>query len=186
MKSLNIEHSPASLSFAPGKVEKEILDEIKIFLDYEAMLSDDYFLLWEWFNLLTDDFTYEVPVRVSRERHSSHSLYPKGSYHQMDDKFIIQKRLERLETEKAWAEESPSRLRRVISGVLAIPGNDHQHYLVRSSFISYRGVDRLDGDILSGQRHDVLRKTNEGYKLAKRVVYLDHTVLPTRNLGFFF
>ncbi|MEH7237804.1 aromatic-ring-hydroxylating dioxygenase subunit beta [Bacillus sp. JJ1562] len=187
MKSLHISHSPAEKTFLPGKVERKVLEEIKDFLDYEAMLLDDYHLLWNWFSLLTDDFLYEVPVRVARERHSNQSLFPEGSYHQQDNKFFILKRLERLETEKAWAEESPSRLRRVISGVIVMPGNDENHYLVRSSFILYRGRDKIDGDILAGQRHDVLRRDeNGGFKLARRVVYLDHTTLPTRNLGFFF
>ena len=186
MKSLNIDYTPAAQRFIPGQVSKEVLEECRTFLDYEAMLLDDYFLLWDWFNLLTEDYTYEVPIRVARERHSGQPLFPPGSYHQKDNKFLILKRLERLETEKAWAEESPSRIRRVISGVIAMPGEDENHYNVRSSFILYRGVDRVNGDILCGQRVDVLRREGDGLKLAKRVVYLDHTVLPTRNLGFFF
>ncbi|MGK7377318.1 aromatic-ring-hydroxylating dioxygenase subunit beta [Planococcus sp. 1R117A] len=186
MKTLKIDSSPAAVGFISGQVHKEVLDEIKEFLDYEAMLLDDYFLLWDWFNFLTDDFSYEVPVRVARERHSSQPLFPPGSFHQKDNKFFVMKRLERLETEKAWAEESPSRIRRVISGVMAMPGEDENHYRVRSSFILYRGVDRVDGDILCGQRHDILRRDGDGLKLSRRVVYLDHTVLPTRNLGFFF
>lgn len=186
MKPLTIENSPAAANFKPNLVKKEELDDIKTFLDYEAMLLDDYYLLWEWFGLLTDDFSYEVPIRVGRERHSSQSLFPKGSYHQQDNKFFVLKRLERLETEKAWAEESPSRIRRIISGVMAMPGETEDSYLVRSSFMLYRGVDRMEGDLLCGQRHDVLKKENDSFHLAKRIVYLDHTVLPTRNLGFFF
>ena len=186
MKSLTVENSPAASKFLPGQVSKEITEECRTFLEYEAMLMDDYFLLWEWFNLLTDDYTYEVPVRVARERHSGHPLYPKGSFHQNDNKFFVLKRIQRLETEKAWAEESPSRVRRLISGVIVMPGDDENHYRVRSAFILYRGVDRVDGDILCGQRHDILRREADGtLKLAKRVVYLDHTVLPTRNLGIF-
>ncbi|MEH7248615.1 3-phenylpropionate/cinnamic acid dioxygenase subunit beta [Neobacillus niacini] len=186
MKSLKVENSPAAEVFLPGQMKREIVDEIKDFLDYEAMLLDDYHLLWDWFHLLTDDFTYQVPVRVARERHSSQPLYPEGSYHQNDNKFFILKRLERLETEKAWAEESPSRVRRVISGVIVMPGDDENHFRVRSSFVLYRGRDRIEGDTLFGQRHDVLRREANGLKIARRMVYLDHIALPTRNLGFFF
>ncbi|MBM4764993.1 aromatic-ring-hydroxylating dioxygenase subunit beta [Bacillus sp. B15-48] len=186
MKKLKIKNSTSIKTFLPGQVERAVVDEIKDFLHYEAMLLDDYHLLWDWFQLLTDDFLYQIPVRVSRERHSGQSLYPEGSFHQNDNKFFILKRLERLETEKAWAEESPSRVRRVISGVMVMPGEDENHYHVRSSFVLYRGRDRIEGDVLFGQRHDLLRRDTDGLKLAHRVVYLDHTTLPTRNLSFFF
>jgi 3-phenylpropionate/cinnamic acid dioxygenase small subunit len=186
LQKLPITNLPSIVNFKPGQVDPIIVEEIRQFLDYEAMLLDDYQLLWDWCNLLAEDFHYKIPVRIARERHSGQPLFSEKSVHMEEYKPVIKLRLERLETEHAWAEEPPSRLRRVLSGVLVGPGKDENHFKVRSSFILYRGRDRVNGDIVAGQRHDILRKENGGYLLVERIVYLDHVVIPTGNLSFFF
>jgi 3-phenylpropionate/cinnamic acid dioxygenase small subunit len=45
--------------------------------------------------------------------------------------------------------------------------------------------DRAGHDLLSGERHDVLRRVDNGWQLARRRVILDNTTLPTLNLTFF-
>nr|WP_274517315.1 aromatic-ring-hydroxylating dioxygenase subunit beta [Thermus thermophilus] len=48
-----------------------------------------------------------------------------------------------------------------------------------------RPWDRPDFTFLSAERQDLLRRENGGWKLARRLVILDHSTLPTHNLSFF-
>lgn len=53
---------------------------------------------------------------------------------------------------------------------------------VRSNFLFVR-VKRDDpAQLLSGERHDVLRFDGSDLKLARRLILLDHSFLPTENL----
>ena len=157
----------------------------RAFLDHESRLLDDGNQLWRWFALLAPDIRYEVPIRLSRERRSNVGEYAGTGYHMREDHASLRMRIERLDTEHAWAEEPPSRLRRVVSGVEIIGQPAADEYEVSSSFLLMRGRDQVDADLLAGQRHDVLRTDGSRLLLAKRTIYLDHTVLPTPNLGIF-
>ncbi|HYX91065.1 MAG TPA: aromatic-ring-hydroxylating dioxygenase subunit beta, partial [Myxococcaceae bacterium] len=96
--------------------------------------------------------------------------------------------VERLETGFAWAEDPPSRLRHFVSNVRVdlIPERQAE-VAVRSNLLVYRSRwDKPLYDLLSAERHDVLRQVNGGWKLARRRVILDNTTLPTLNISFFF
>ncbi len=161
--------------------------EIRTWLDVESMLLDDTRRLWEWHALLNQDMTYTVPVRVTRERWSNLPDFPEGAVHQADNWFTLRMRIQRLFGEHAWAEDPPSLLRRVVSGVVVTPGEDEAHYAVRSAFILHRSRQRFSPELWAGQRFDVLRREDDGsLKLAKRVVHLDHVSLPGASLSFFF
>ncbi len=43
-------------------------------------------------------------------------------------------------------------------------------------------VDTADHDMLSAQRHTTLREAGERYRITDRTVYLDHSILNTKNL----
>ena len=40
-------------------------------------------------------------------------------------------------------------------------------------------------DLICGERHDTLRRVDRDWRLARRLVLLDHTSLPTENLAIF-
>jgi len=42
--------------------------------------------------------------------------------------------------------------------------------------------DTADHDMLSAQRHTELRDEGDGYTITARTVYLDHSILNTKNL----
>lgn len=158
------------------------------FLTFEASLQDDNRRLWDWFGLLTDDFEYIVPVRINRESRSKKPIFGRG-YHVKDDASMIRRRIERVDTEHAWAEEPPSRLRRVVSNGLISQIDSAgigQEYDVQTSFLVYRArLNDPSGDLLAGHRRDILVDTDGGLKLKRRIVFLDHTTIPTSNLSFF-
>ncbi|HEU4340878.1 MAG TPA: aromatic-ring-hydroxylating dioxygenase subunit beta, partial [Candidatus Binatia bacterium] len=41
-------------------------------------------------------------------------------------------------------------------------------------------------DLISGERQDLLRRRDGGWKLARRLILVDQAVLGTRNLAIFF
>lgn len=109
-------------------------------------------------------------------------------FHLDEDRASLEMRVERVETGYAWAEDPPSRLRHFVTNVRAEAAEDADGELaVRSNVLVYRSRwDRPGHDLLSGERQDVLRADEDGWRLARRLVVLDSTTLPTLNLSFFF
>jgi ethylbenzene dioxygenase beta subunit len=151
------------------------------FLYREAELLDDG-RFREWLDLLTEDVRYRVPVRVTRER--GESGVSAEMFHLDEDRDSLALRVDRLETGFAWAEDPPSRVRHFVTNVRPRPQGDE--LAVRSNVLVYRARwDRGEHDLLSGERHDVLRPGPGGLRLAARTVVLDATTLPTLNLAIF-
>jgi 3-phenylpropionate/cinnamic acid dioxygenase small subunit len=154
------------------------------FLFLEAELLDDR-RHREWLALLTPDVRYRAPVRIT----TAHSL--EGSAladmaHFDEDHYSLTKRVERLETEHAWAEDPPSRTRRHISNVRCWEGDAPGEILVRSSLLLFRSRgDVQPPDLLSARRTDLLRDEGDGLRLARREILLDESVLRTQNLAVF-
>lgn len=151
------------------------------FLFREAELLDSR-RFWDWLSLLTDDVTYQVPVRYTSEGADEHSS---TMFHFNESRQTLQWRVERLDTEMAWAEGPPSRTRHFVSNVRVTPRSADE-LEVRSYLLLYRnrgGEERHD--LLSGERYDVLRWTADGWRLTKRTVLLDQVTLGTQNLAIF-
>jgi 3-phenylpropionate/cinnamic acid dioxygenase small subunit len=94
-------------------------------------------------------------------------------------------RVNRLLTEHAWAEDPPSRTRRLVSNVRVrelSPGEAE----VKSYLMLHRSQwDTTGYDLLVAERQDVLRLELGQWRLLRRLVLLNHTVLGTPNLGIF-
>jgi ethylbenzene dioxygenase beta subunit len=159
------------------------------FLYHEAELLDEG-RYREWLGLLTPDIRYQVPIRVAKERGAGDNAVTgvaTNMFHLDEDRDSLELRIDRLETGFAWAEEPPSRIRHFVSNVRTAPVEGRtDEVAVRSSVLVYRSRwDRAGHDLLSGERHDVLRRVDNGWQLARRRVILDNTPLPTLNLPFF-
>ena len=89
-------------------------------------------------------------------------------------------------TKSAWAEDPPSRTRRLVTNVLVEETDKPQEYSVRSYLLVTRSRFNFDEyDLISAERRDILRSDGEGFKLAKREILLDQAVLGTPNLAIF-
>jgi ethylbenzene dioxygenase beta subunit len=160
----------------------DLVREVEGFLYAEAELLDDG-RLREWLELLADEVVYRVPVRIVKER--GESGVSSSMFHLDEDRDSLELRVDRIETGFAWAEDPPSRLRHFVANVRVREDGDGT-LRVRSNLLVYRARwDRPQHDLLSGERHDVLRRTPAGLRLAERVVVLDATTVPTLNLSFF-
>jgi p-cumate 2,3-dioxygenase subunit beta len=104
---------------------------IEDFLYDEAALLDEW-RLDEWLELLTDDATYEVPSTDTPDGVPTNTLSLIA-----DDKIRIRSRVAQLLGKSAWAENPPSRTRRMISNV-RIRQVEGEAIHVTANFVVYR------------------------------------------------
>lgn len=162
-------------------VDPETQHRVEQFLYREADLLDA-FELGEWLSLLEADITLEVPVRVARDPGSEQSEFSEESNYLREDYEMIRERVGRLEKEYAWSENPRSRVRHVIGNVRVLEASGDELTVANNQHVFRSYGDTADHDMLSAKRHTVLREGTEGYSIAERTVYLDHSILNTKNL----
>lgn len=153
------------------------------FLVDEAYLLDaqDY---GAWLDTLTDDIRYVMPVRVTTARGAGFDTSP-GMAHFEEDKHSLRQRVARFATEHAWAEDPPSRLRHFITNVRTF-ADDDTHLAVESAELLFRSRgDVNESALVSCGREDLLRRCGDRWKLARRVIVVDESVLRMQNLAVF-
>lgn len=166
----------------------DVVARVTAWLYDEAELLDDG-RLDDWLELLTDDVVYQVPIRIHKEVNDSVRVtgVQTDAFHLDEDRTSLQLRVDRVATGFAWAEEPPSRIRHHVANVRVRHTERDDEYAVRSNLLLYRGRwDRPEHDLISAERHDLVREVDGGYRLARRLVVLDATTLPTLNITFFF
>ncbi|MGW6172144.1 aromatic-ring-hydroxylating dioxygenase subunit beta [Arthrobacter sp. NPDC055138] len=156
------------------------------FLNLEAELLDDL-KEREWLeHLVSKDIEYQLPLRQTVER-ARGTGFVDGSYHLNENYGSLESKVARNETPYAWAEDPPSRVRHFITGIRVREDTDPNLLHVRSNVLIYRTrQEQTTPQILSGERMDILRNEAAGWKLLRRVVNLDLTVIGTHNLSLFF
>ena len=176
--SINVEGRPALSSGS------ETYARVVDFLYHEAELLDQR-RHREWLALLASEVEYRAPVRFT----SAHSLDDStltDMSHFDEDLYSLTKRVERFETEHAWAEDPPSRTRRFVTNVRCWSGDAEGEVYARCNLLLFRSRGDLAApDLLSAQRTDVLRTAEGGFRLARREILLDESVLRTQNLAVF-
>lgn len=160
--------------------------EAEEFLYGEAGLLDER-RLEEWLALLTDDVHYWMPIRrtTTAKEVAQEFTRPGEMAFFDDDRRILEMRVQRLSAGRAWAEDPPSRTRRLISNVRILSVADAE-LTVASNFHLYR--TRLDSeeDSWIGRREDLLRRENGQLKLARRHIFLEQTVILSQNMSNLF
>jgi ethylbenzene dioxygenase beta subunit len=137
----------------------------------------------DWLDFLTSDITYDMPIMLTQRR--ADDPIAKNGWHMKETYGSLQSRVARLGTNSAWGEDPPSRTRRLIGNVRSGALNGEE-IPVKSNLLLYLGRgDSADHAILGAERQDVLRRTGNGLRLARRLVLLSHTTLPVQSLGVF-
>lgn len=154
---------------------------IEQFLYREADLLDS-FALEEWLDLLDEDVLLEVPVRVARHPGSDRPEFSDESSYLHEDYEMIRERVGRLAKEYAWSENPRSRVRHVIGNVRVLSADDEELTVANNQYVFRSYGDTPDHDLLSARRHTLLRRGEGGFSIGHRTVYLDHSVLNTKNL----
>lgn len=159
-------------------------------LEAHQFLVDEAYLLdaqrYEtWLDTLTDDVRYVMPVRVTTARGAGFDTSP-GMAHFDEDKYSLSQRVARMGTEHAWAEDPPSRLRHFITNVRTSVCDDSSHLFVESAELLFRSRgDVNENALMSCGREDVLRWCDDRWKLARRTIIADESVLRMQNLAVF-
>ncbi len=169
---------------APLPYTADVYGEILDFVYAEAAALDER-RHHDWLAMLTDDVVYRMPVRVTTAHSLDDSLLVDMA-HFDEDRYSLVKRVERFDTEHAWAEDPPSRTRRFVTNVRGWPGDGPDEILSAASVLLFRSRgDRQPPDLISAGRRDTLRRVDGRLKLAQRELAVDESVLRTQNLAVF-
>jgi len=139
-------------------------EEVEDFLYGEADLLDQR-RFGDWLALLADDLHYFMPMRrnVPFGTHAEHENTRAGQDISWfdEDKWTLSKRVD----------QSAEEVQEVEAG---------------SRFLVYQNRVETETYLFAGRRHDLLRRTPDGWKLARREILLDQNVLLAKNLTVFF
>lgn len=172
-------------------VSSEVLDrlerELTRLLYREAALLDQG-CFEEWFELLSPDIEYRVPVRTTRQKRDGDGFSGTAFFFD-DDYSSIKLRVARLMTDFAWSESPPARTRRSVTNIRLTETSttrlDSEHMVISNlALFSFRGESPVP-NLLTGERHDVFRSHPNGWKLRSRLVLLDTTIIGTDSLAIF-
>ena len=141
----------------------------------------------DWLALFSDDTHYFMPIRRTKSRRELGDEFTKpGEMAFFDEiKPLLAGRVTKLTTGRSWSEDPPSRTRRLITNVRIVE-DDGNELAVEANFHVYRTRLKSEEDSWIGSRHDTLRRSGDTFLIAKRFIYLEQTVLLSRNLSNFF
>ena len=166
----------------------QLKHEAEEFLFLEADLLDQRRFA-EWLDLLTEDLVYFMPIRrnVKHGQHAAHENTREGEDISWfdEDKWTLAKRVEQIQTGVHWAEEPLSRVCHMVSNVRILEHRSDQEIVVGSRFLVYQNRNEYENYTLVGKRTDTLRKLGGAWKLARREILLDQSVLLAKNLTVF-
>jgi 3-phenylpropionate/cinnamic acid dioxygenase small subunit len=176
------------------RADRDIHFEVEQFYYEEAELLDDGRYA-DWLELLADDVDYWMPTRTNRmRRQQALSIAARGEAAFYDEtKESLVWRIRRFDSGMAWAEDPPSRTRHLVTNIVAHhvdpdaqAGFTSDDLEVRSAFLVYRNRLEREENIFAGRRVDILRRTDKGLRVARRVILLDQNVLQAKNISTFF
>jgi len=169
-----------------------VKQEVEDFLYREAELLDER-RYEEWLDLFTEDARYWMPMRRNvpsdeREREFTREGTDVNWFDEGKD--TLTRRVKQILTGVHWAEQPPSRICHMVSNVQIVqtrpPGPSPSEIAVKSRFLIYRNRVETETDLLVGKREDLLRQAAGRWRIARRKIILDQSVLLAKNLTFFF
>lgn len=162
-----------------GRIERECTN----FLYHEAELLDRR-QFSEWIALLSPGIDYRVPVRTTRLNKDGDG-FSKTAFFMKEDIGSLGLRVQKLSSEYAWAENPATRTRRLVANV-RVGAATVEGQSVTSNFAVYcfRGDSPMPL-MLTGERQDLLVREAGAWKLKRRLVLLDTTVLGLDALSIF-
>jgi 3-phenylpropionate/cinnamic acid dioxygenase small subunit len=172
---------------AMGLAERALVQyEVEQFLYAEAALLDAR--AWRaWLGLVADDIHYWMPIRrtVTTADLDLEFTKPGEMAYFDDDRAMLEMRVKKLEAGSAWSEDPPSRSRHFVSNV-RILGVEGDEITLEAAFHLYRSRLNSEEDSWFGRRIDVLRRDGGGFRLARRHLFLDQTVILSANMSTIF
>lgn len=165
--------------------DSDLYTEVRDWMYQEAELLDDGSERKWLETMVSKDIVYQLPLRQTVER-ARGAGWVDGTYH-LDERYgSLETRVARNETRYAWAEDPPSRIRHFVSNLRVVAPTD-ELVSARTNLLIFRTrQDSVNPQLLSGERHDTLRREDGVLRLLERRVLLDLTSIGTHNLSIFF
>lgn len=160
--------------------------EVEQFLYEEAALLDAQ-KYQEWLELVAEDIHYWMPIRrtVTRSDIAHEFTKPGDMAFFDDDRSLLEMRVKKLMASSAWSEDPPSRSRHFVSNVRIVEVSGDE-VTIDVCFHLYRTRLNSETDSWIGRRTDVLRRHGSSFRLARRHIFLDQTVILSKNMSTLF
>ena len=176
------------LDLTQAELQRLLLErDVENFLYREAELLDDR-RYEDWLDLWTEDAHYFMPIR----RNIKFGQWDAENTNELEDiswfdegKQTLTSRVVQLNTGIHWSEEPPSRICHMVSAVRIDEVNGNE-VSVHSRFLIYRNRLADEQNFYVGKREDTLRRVGGKWKIARRKVILDQSVMLSKNITFFF
>jgi 3-phenylpropionate/cinnamic acid dioxygenase small subunit len=141
----------------------------------------------EWLGRVAEDVHYWMPIRrtVTLRNLDMEFTRPGAMAFYDDDYQDLRMRVDKLYTGSSWSEDPPSRSRHLVANV-RITDCEGEMLSISSDFLLVRTRLEGDADRFHGRREDRLRMRGDSFLLARRHVFLDHTVIHATNLSTLF
>jgi 3-phenylpropionate/cinnamic acid dioxygenase small subunit len=171
-----------------GALDRLLLEaEIERFFSHESELLDER-RFDDWLDLLDEDIRYWMPIARNVRFNQPELEYTRSGAEANwfdEGKDTLKKRVLQIQGGDHWAEEPRSRTTHIVANIRveSVEGSD---ITVKSRFIVCGFRLQHDVDLFIGKRVDVLRRDAAGLKVLRRAIYLDQSVLLSRNLTTFF
>jgi 3-phenylpropionate/cinnamic acid dioxygenase small subunit len=148
--------------------------EIQRFLFREAALLDNRQYA-DWLGLLDEDIHYRVMARVARDAGTNDVDYSIIDEHMAG----LKSRIDQISNPRLTrAENPPSLARRFVSNIEAYPGEAPGEFTATSYILAYRSRRNMrEGGFYVAERQDVLRLRGADWRLVRRLVRLDQSML---------
>ena len=168
-------------------VSLELHHRISQFLYEEARLLDDW-QFRDWLAQLDEEIRYTMRTTVNAQtRDRRKGVQPPTTWIFNDNKDQLERRIARLETGMAWAEEPPSRTRHMISNLQVSETAQPDVFAVRLNYLLYRAQKERDETFYVGTRVDKVRRLpDDTWRLLAREIVLDQAVITSHNLSILF
>jgi 3-phenylpropionate/cinnamic acid dioxygenase small subunit len=166
--------APATTRLSPSDAAYGEL--FNFLIDEAALLDDD--LHNEWLALLAEDVSYRMPVRKTLYRKDGPGFDHRVN-HFNEDRSSLGIRVRRsVEIKSAYDRDPAPRCRRQITNVVVRTSPSEAEYYVTSYIVLWRNrFDAPSYDVLTAKREDVIRRTPDGLRIAKRLILADQSAL---------
>lgn len=173
-------------------VDAQLLADLQLWYAREARLLDErrYDL---WLEMVDVGVRYQVPTRYLTAQGDvgdfgawtvDRELTQAADVFLIDDDYAgIRTRIERLQSGMAWAEMPPSITRRIVGNVEPGEVLEDGGIEVFSALMAFKSRGPQERSFLTAQRRDLLGRGDGGFRLRRRTVIIDDTVLMGENLS---
>lgn len=160
--------------------------EVEQFLYDEAALLDAR-RYREWLGLIAEDIHYWMPIRRTVTQSNIDREFTKIGDMAFfdDDRTMLEMRVKKLEAGSAWSEDPPSRSRHYITNIRVMNASGSE-LETECCFQLYRTRLNTEVDVWTGRRVDGLRREGGSFKITKRHLYLDQTLIRSTNMSTLF